>query len=78
MNSQIYREVFPLIPHDGLLTLGHLKANSPQRQGQESAVLDRIKGHLIHFPLDFLKEEDLGINRYQNVDMFFADEDIFT
>jgi len=80
-NNAIYREVFPLVPHDDIQLLCELKKGEKHESIVSSTRLAGVRGHLIPFPLDFLSDEELYNSikpGLQNVDLFFADADIFT
>lgn len=58
-NRKIYDEVFHCLPCNHVHTMRQLKRHKPKDPLQSKAELEKIRGLLVHFPLNFLKEEDL-------------------
>eukprot|EP01119_Soliformovum_irregulare_P010392 TRINITY_DN2550_c0_g1_i1.p1 TRINITY_DN2550_c0_g1~~TRINITY_DN2550_c0_g1_i1.p1 ORF type:complete len:1296 (-),score=384.75 TRINITY_DN2550_c0_g1_i1:28-3915(-) len=58
-NTLIFNQVFPGIPNNSISTFSELKAREKEDiRSIES--LHGIRGHVIDFPVDFLKDETLG------------------
>jgi phospholipase D1/2 len=80
MNSNVYSEIFPTAPHKNIPSLAMLQ--NAERAGASSMVdherLTHLKGHLVPFAMDFLREEALAKFSLANLDMMFANDTIFT
>ena len=69
-NTLMYREIFGCYPDDTYTSFEKLKAYKKATTPEEISVLkekynankDKIVGHIVEFPHDFLKDEKLGIN----------------
>ena len=67
-NTRIYHNLFGCYPDDAYTSVGILQ-NAKKKKEQEQPLLlfkkynqikDEIKGHIVEFPLFFLKDEELG------------------
>jgi len=77
-NNDIYMQVFPNTAHDSIESLQELSMNAYESADLNHVeLLSRLKGHLVHFPLNFLKGENLEIDYTKNVDLYFADPKVF-
>eukprot|EP01102_Stenamoeba_stenopodia_P004549 TRINITY_DN1484_c0_g1_i4.p1 TRINITY_DN1484_c0_g1~~TRINITY_DN1484_c0_g1_i4.p1 ORF type:complete len:1275 (-),score=210.16 TRINITY_DN1484_c0_g1_i4:125-3949(-) len=61
-NTDIYKRVFPSLP-DNCASLEELIIKSAQKPQRESAIplLQKLKGYLVNYPYEFLKNEDLSL-----------------
>jgi phospholipase D1/2 len=77
INTRIYHEIFGCYPHDSYTNIGLLKAAQKIKENEKPELLlkkymdlkNQIIGHIVEFPLQFLKEEELGIS-------FFSKENL--
>lgn len=69
-NTEIYREIFACDPDDTATTVTELKKlrEEVQKRSQREQLAiyhrlkDEIKGHVVEWPLNFMKNEDLALN----------------
>ncbi len=65
-NTEIYEKVFRCIPTDSVHSFQELKAwesvlpLAVTDKSQTLSLLQAIQGHLVEFPMDFLKNEELN------------------
>eukprot|EP01117_Protostelium_nocturnum_P008862 TRINITY_DN3176_c0_g1_i5.p1 TRINITY_DN3176_c0_g1~~TRINITY_DN3176_c0_g1_i5.p1 ORF type:complete len:374 (+),score=84.44 TRINITY_DN3176_c0_g1_i5:898-2019(+) len=59
-NTEVYTNAFPHLPSNHITTLQQLSSASLEpKTTQRMAILQEIRGHLIDFPLEFLKHENM-------------------
>ena len=76
-NTEIYRRVFGCIPDDNITIVGEInKLCSESNILLYNEVKDRIVGHAVDYPINFLKDEDLSFKPNQKE--YFAPVESFT
>lgn len=89
VNTETYRTLFHADPDDNILTFEDYDAFSPHSSNKQGHLfdpfqppqevrekLDKIKGHLVWMPLDFLKDAEMaepGLQVNQLTEVCFAD-----
>jgi len=76
-NTAIYSKIFPVVAHNEIEHLVTLKQIIQEEKGKGTSGIEQLKqiqGHIVDYPLNFLKEESL---RLKNVNAVFANDDIF-
>ena len=58
-NTDVYEEVFACYPSDKITTFDEIKSSRATTCIADSEKLQDIKGHLVKFPLNFLKDTDM-------------------
>ena len=67
-NTLVYRNIFGCYPDDTYTSFEKLKYAQNKKQQEEPKIFlnyynnakDQIKGHIVEYPLSFLKDEELG------------------
>lgn len=75
-NTEAFQQVFPVVPGDNV-TCFHRVSNVGPPQHMVMQTLSTIKGTLISYPLDFLRDESLDPS-FRDMDVLLTDTDIFT
>lgn len=76
-NTEVFREVFPYAPHDGIESL---ESNCFSKSADSSCfhLLTQIRGTLVQYPLAFLSGTNLAPASVSDLHLNIADADIFT
>lgn len=76
-NSQIFLQVFPLAPGDRIASLKEMDDQKLTDATAAQRLLYGVRGHLIEFPLNFLRDTTLD-PMLSDINIQLADTDIFT
>lgn len=83
-NTALFHSLFPHIPDDSIQSLDILAALEDAfkdkhhlEEGRARAVLSKVRGHLVDFPLHFLAHTNLSPD-YTDLSMMVVDVEVFT
>jgi len=61
-NTRIFSEVFPVLPTNDKAKLSSVCERVHKVDAQSTIALNTVRGHLVNYALDFLKEENLNLS----------------